>query len=104
MESGIDLAAKLPQLSLNEEEKTLINLLYQYPKTVLAAGDNFSPALIANYCYDLAKQFNHFYQDTPIFKEEDAAKRLLRLKLSRWVSLVLRSGMGLLGIEVPEKM
>ena len=104
MESGIDLAAKLPQLSLNEEEKTLINLLYQYPKTVLAAGDNFSPALIANYCYDLAKQFNHFYQDTPIFKEEDAAKRLLRLKLSRWVSLVLRSGMGLLGIDVPEKM
>ncbi|MCR4826218.1 MAG: arginine--tRNA ligase [Bacteroidales bacterium] len=104
VESGIDLAAKLPQLSLNEEEKSLINLLYQYPKTVLAAGDNFSPALIANYCYDLAKQFNHFYQDTPIFKEEDAAKRLLRLKLSRWVSLVLRSGMGLLGIEVPEKM
>ena len=103
-ENGIDLAAKLPQLSLNEEEKTLINLLYQYPKTVLAAGDNFSPALIANYCYDLAKQFNHFYQDTPIFKEEDEAKRLLRLKLSRWVSLVLRSGMGLLGIEVPEKM
>ncbi len=103
-ESGIDLAAKLPQLSLNEEEKTLINLLYQYPKTVLAAGDNFSPALIANYCYDLAKQFNHFYQDTPIFKEEDEAKRLLRLKLSRWVSLVLRSGMGLLGIDVPEKM
>jgi arginyl-tRNA synthetase len=103
-ENGIDLAAKLPQLSLNEEEKTLINLLYQYPKTVLSAGDNFSPALIANYCYDLAKQFNHFYQDTPIFKEEDAAKRLLRLKLSRWVSLVLRSGMGLLGIEVPEKM
>ena len=104
VESGIDLAAKLPQLSLNEEEKTLINLLYQYPKTVLSAGDNFSPALIANYCYDMAKQFNHFYQDTPIFKEEDAAKRLLRLKLSRWVSLVLRSGMGLLGIDVPEKM
>ena len=103
-ENGIDLAAKLPQLSLNEEEKTLINLLYQYPKTVLAAGDNFSPALIANYCYDLAKQFNHFYQDTPIFKEEDATKRLLRLKISRWVSLVLRSGMRLLGIEVPEKM
>ena len=103
-ETGMDLSAKLPQLSLNEEEKTLINLLYQYPKTVLSAGDNFSPALIANYCYDLAKQFNHFYQDTPIFKEGDAAKRLLRLKLSRWVSLVLRSGMGLLGIEVPEKM
>ena len=103
-ENGIDLNAKLPQLSLNEEEKTLINLLYQYPKTVSAAGDNFSPALIANYCYDLAKQFNHFYQDTPIFKEEDAAKRLLRLKLSRWVSLVIRSGMALLGIDVPEKM
>ena len=103
-ENGIDLAAKLPQIALNEEEKTLINLLYQYPKTVSVAGDNFSPALIANYCYDLAKQFNHFYQDTPIFKEEDAAKRLLRLKLSRWVSLVLRSGMGLLGVDVPEKM
>jgi arginyl-tRNA synthetase len=104
VENGIDLNAKLPQLSLNEEEKTLINLLYQYPKTVSVAGDNFSPALIANYCYDLAKQFNHFYQDTPIFKEEDAAKRLLRLKLSRWVSLVLRSGMALLGIDVPEIM
>jgi arginyl-tRNA synthetase len=103
-ENGIDLNAKLPQIALNEEEKTLINLLYQYPKTVLSAGDNFSPALIANYCYDLAKQFNHFYQDTPIFKEGDAAKRLLRLKLSRWVSLVLRSGMALLGIDVPEKM
>ncbi len=103
-ENGIDLSAKLPQIALNEEEKTLINLLYQYPKTVSVAGDNFSPALIANYCYDLAKQFNHFYQDTPIFKEEDAAKRLLRLKLSRWVSLVLRSGMALLGIDVPEKM
>jgi len=103
-ENGVDLSAKLPQLSLNEEEKTLVNMLYQYPKTVLSAGGNLSPALIANYCYDLAKQFNHFYQDTPIFKEEDAAKRLLRLKLSRWVSLVLRSGMKLLGIEVPEKM
>ena len=103
-ENGIDLSAKLPQIALNEEEKTLINLLYQYPKTVSVAGDNFSPALIANYCYDLAKQFNHFYQDTPIFKEEDAAKRLLRLKLSRWVSLVLRGGMALLGIDVPEKM
>ena len=103
-ENGIDLSAKLPQIALNEEEKTLINLLYQYPKTVSVAGDNFSPALIANYCYDMAKQFNHFYQDTPIFKEEDAAKRLLRLKLSRWVSLVLRGGMALLGIDVPEKM
>ena len=103
-ENGMDLSQTTPQLTLNEEEKTLVNLLYQYPKTVSLAGENFSPALIANYCYDLAKQFNHFYQDTPIFKEEDAAKRLLRLKLSRWVSLVLRSGMGLLGIEVPEKM
>jgi arginyl-tRNA synthetase len=103
-ENGIDLTAKLPQIALNEEEKTLLNMLYQYPKTVQSAGDNLSPALIANYCYDLAKQFNHFYHDTPIFKEEDAAKRLLRLKLSRWVSLVLRSGMKLLGIDVPEKM
>ena len=103
-ENGIDLNAKLPQIALNEEEKTLINMLYQYPKTVSVAGDNFSPALIANYCYDLAKLFNHFYQDTPIFKEEDTAKRLLRLKLSRWVSLVLRSGVALLGIDVPEKM
>ena len=103
-ENGIDLTAKLPQMAVNEEEKALLNMLYQYPKTVQSAGDNLSPALIANYCYDLAKQFNHFYQDTPIFKEEDAVKRLLRLKLSRWVSLVLRSGMKLLGIDVPEKM
>ena len=103
-ENGIDMAAASAQLSLNEEEKILVNLLYQYPKTVALAGENFSPALIANYCYDLAKQFNHFYQETPIFKEEDEGKRLLRLKISRWVSLVLRGGMRLLGIEVPEKM
>ncbi len=89
---------------LGTEEKQLIKTLYRYPQVVLAAGDNYSPALIANYIYDLAKQFNHFYQETPIFKEEDAAKRQLRLQISQWTATTIRNGMKLLGIDVPDKM
>ena len=54
--------------------------------------------------YDLAKQFNHFYQETPIMREADPAKRLLRLQISQWVANTLRNGMKLLGIDVPERM
>ncbi len=103
-ENGIQIDGNATDTQINDEEKSLITILYQYPKTVLSAGENFSPALIANYCYDLAKAFNHFYQETPIFKEEDPEKRLIRLKISSWVANVLRNGMNLLGIDVPEKM
>ncbi|MBR4136418.1 MAG: arginine--tRNA ligase [Bacteroidales bacterium] len=91
-------------MKLNDEERILIKMLYQYPDTVLAAGENLSPALIANYIYDLAKQFNHFYQETPVMKETDEAKRHLRLQIANMTALAIRNGMQLLGIDVPERM
>ena len=104
-EQSVNVADALPDgLSPEGEEKSIVKKLYQYPQVVLAAGENLSPALIANYVYDLAKQFNHFYQETPIMRETDAAKRLLRLQISQWVANTLRNGMKLLGIDVPERM
>ncbi|MCR4965560.1 MAG: arginine--tRNA ligase [Bacteroidales bacterium] len=90
--------------ALNDEERELIKTLYQYPSTVLVAGDNYSPAVIANYIYDLAKQFNHFYQETPVMKETDEQKRLLRLQIARLTAITIHNGMDLLGINVPERM
>ena len=91
-------------ITLNDEERILIKLLYQYPDTVLVAGENMSPALIANYVYELSKQFNHFYQETPVMKETDEAKRHLRLQIANMTALTVRNGMQLLGIDVPERM
>lgn len=104
-EQGIQITDTLPTDTVMEsEEKQIIKVLYKYPQVVLSAGDNYSPALIANYIYDLAKQFNHFYQETPIFKEADTGKRLFRLQISKWVAITIRNGMKLLGIDVPDKM
>lgn len=104
-EQSVDISTPLPTGIMPEnEEKQLVKTLYKYPQVVLSAGDNLSPALIANYVYDLAKQFNHFYQETPVMRETDAGKRLLRLQLSQWVANTLRNGMKLLGIDVPERM
>ncbi len=89
---------------LNDDERELVKTLYQYPGTVLAAGDNYSPALIANYIYDLSKQFNRFYQETPVMKEADEHKRLLRLQIARMTAITIHNGMDLLGIKVPERM
>ena len=105
VEQSVDINATLPDgIHAEGEEKQLVKTLYKYPQVVLAAGDNLSPALIANYVYDLAKQFNHFYQETPVMREADPNKRLLRLQLSQWVANTLRNGMKLLGIDVPERM
>ena len=103
-EQGISITDGHANIELETEEKQLIKMLYRYPQVVLSAGDSFSPALIANYIYDVAKQFNHFYQETPIFKEADEQKRILRLQISQWVAVTIRNGMKLLGIDVPEKM
>lgn len=103
-EQGISITDGQANIELETEEKQLIKMLYRYPQVVLSAGDSFSPALIANYIYDVAKQFNHFYQETPIFKETDEQKRILRLRISQWVAVTIRNGMKLLGIDVPEKM
>lgn len=104
-EQHIDLNTTLPiQLALDEEEKNIIKTLYQYPSIVLTAGESLSPALIANYVYDLSKQFNHFYQETPVMRETDTYKRLLRLQICQFVAHTIRNGMLLLGIQVPDRM
>ena len=96
---------ELPKsVSLHPKEKELIKLLSLFPEVVQNAADTYSPALIANYVYDLVKEFNSFYQNVSILGEEDTDKRSLRLHLSRKVGEVIAIGFDLLGIEVPERM
>ena len=89
---------------LDLKELTLIQRLCEYPSIVRTAGDDFSPAVICNYAYALACDFNSFYHDLSILNEPDAAKRALRLLLAKNVAKVLQSAMALLGIEMPERM
>ena len=86
------------------KEIDLVKLLRKYSDTVTEAAETYSPALIANYCYDLAREFNQFYHDFSILGEEDPSLRNFRLLLSKVTSQVLLSGMWLLGIEMPERM
>lgn len=88
----------------NPKESTLIRKVDDFRNVVAEAGRSYSPAVIANYCYDLAKEYNQFYHDFSILREEDATKRNLRIRLSEVVARTLRSGLSLLGIEVPERM
>ena len=89
---------------LLQEEVELIKALAEYPAVVRTAGEQFAPSIIAAYAYDLAKQFNGYYHDHSILKEENTAVRSLRLKLAQEVARVIRSAMALLGINVPERM
>ena len=91
-------------LQLSTKELELIQRLTEYPSVVRTAGDDFSPAVICNYAYALACDFNSFYHDLSILNEPDAAKRALRLLLAKNVAKVLCSAMALLGIEMPERM
>ena len=86
------------------EEIELIKALSEYPAVVRTAGEQFAPSVIAAYAYDLAKQFNGYYHDHSILKEENAVTRALRLMLASTVASVIRSAMSLLGIRVPERM
>ena len=89
---------------LNAKEIRLVKLLNQYPSKVAEAGAGFAPSVIANYCYDLAKEFNQYYHDVPILKEENTDVLKTRLLLIRVVSEVLSKAMGILGIQLPERM
>jgi arginyl-tRNA synthetase len=102
---GVDLTTELDITSaLHPKEKELIKQLQLFPETIQVAATNFSPALIANYVYDLVKEFNSFYQQVSILGETDKLKKVLRVQLSRKVSEVIASGFKLLGINVPERM
>jgi len=106
-EAGIDLSVLNTlsnQITLSEKEITLIQKLNSFEAAVRQAGQDYSPSGIANYCYELTKEYNQFYHDFSILREEDEQKKQFRLMLSKCVSKVLNEGMGLLGIEMPERM
>ena len=103
--SGIDTSAiTMKAVDLLPEEVEIIKLLNDFPTTVDEAARELSPAVIANYTYELVKTYNHFYQAIPILIEEDAAKKEMRLLLSVNVAKVIRLAMHLLGVAVPERM
>ncbi|MBP7151388.1 MAG: arginine--tRNA ligase [Paludibacteraceae bacterium] len=91
-------------LLLSEKERYLIQLLTEFPEVVKEAGNEFNPALIANFLYELVKEYNQFYHDYSILKEENTDLRNFRLVLSSAIAEVIKNGMALLGIEVPERM
>lgn len=104
-DAGIVLTEALPtSVEISTKEEEIIQRLADFRGVVEAAGEDYSPSGIANYCYELVKLYNQFYHEFQILREEDAAKRNFRLILSRNVAKVVRLGMELLGIEMPERM
>ena len=104
-EQGIDFKSLTNKgLDISEKESYLIQLLNEFPAVVRLAGEEFSPALIANYIYELVKEYNQFYHDFTILKEENSDLKQFRLVLSESIASVIKTGMGLLGIDVPERM
>ena len=91
-------------LALADKEISLIQKLQGFETAVRQAGTDYNPSCIANYCYDLASEYNRFYHDFSVLHEEDEKKRTIRIALSAAVAQVIKNGMGLLGIEVPERM
>lgn len=105
-EQGIDVRTLRlgEEFEFNEKEKEVLGVLYSFPSVIAQAAEAYSPALVANFAYDLAKSFNAFYQDTPILREEDEKTKNMRLCLAYFVGSTIKSAMNLLGIEVPERM
>lgn len=101
---GIDISKDAKVTELHSKEKELIKQLQLFPDTIQLAADNYSPALIANYTYDLVKEFNSFYQQVSILGEVDDAKKALRVQLSKKVANVIQDAFSLLGVSVPERM
>ena len=90
--------------SLHDKERLVIKQLLLFPEVVQLAADNYNPALIANYTYDLVKEYNSFYQSVPILGSELIQEKIFRTQLSKKVSEVIKTAFKLLGIEVPERM
>lgn len=103
-EAGIVPEAAGMHVPVSEKEQNLIKLIAKLPDVVKEAGVTYSPALLANYAYELAKEFNQFYHDFSILKEEDAALKNFRLLLAQECAVAIRNAMGMLGIEMPERM
>jgi len=95
---------KVDSCMMNDKERQVVKILHTLPESISAAAAAYSPAMVANYAYELAKAFNSFYQDTPILREEDAHVRSFRVSLCTMVANALKNTMNILGIEVPERM
>ena len=98
------VALETQQTELADKEISLVQRLQGFEAAVRQAGSDYNPSCIANYCYDLVKEYNQFYHDFSVLHEADESKRLFRIMLSATVAQVVKNGMGLLGIEVPERM
>lgn len=92
------------EINLHEKEKQLLKFIAQYPEVIKAAADSHSPALVANYTYDLVKEYNSFYQTVPVLGTEVLNEKIFRIQLSKKVGEVIKSAFGLLGIGVPDRM
>ena len=104
-ESGIVIPEQIPAgIELSDKEEGLIQMVADFAAVVKQAGEDYSPSIIANYTYDLVKEYNQFYHDYSILREENEAVKVFRIALSANVAKVVRLGMGLLGIEVPTRM
>ena len=104
-ESGIVIPEQIPAgIELNEKEEGLIQMIADFAAVVKQAGEDYSPSVIANYAYDLVKEYNQFYHDYSILREENEDVKIFRIALSANVAKVVRLGMNLLGIEVPSRM
>ena len=104
-ESGIVVPGQIPAgIELSEKEEGLIQMVADFAAVVKQAGEDYSPSIIANYTYDLVKEYNQFYHDFSILREENEAVKVFRIALSANVAKVVRLGMSLLGIEVPSRM
>lgn len=105
IEMGIVLPNKfINSIELNVKEENLVQMLANFAVVVKQAGDDYTPSVIANYVYDLVKEYNQFYHDFSVLREENESIRLFRVMLSSNIAKVIRLGMGLLGIEVPDRM
>ena len=102
--ADFDCSKAITEIDLHIKEKELIKQLEIYPETIQQAAANYSPAVIANYTYDLVKEFNSFYQNVSILGEENEHKKIFRVQLAQKVADVIKSAFGLLGIQVPERM
>jgi arginyl-tRNA synthetase len=102
--ADFDLSVKVDQLELHAKEKELIKQLELFPDVIQNAAHQHSPALVANYTYELVKEYNSFYQSVSILGEEDTTKKVFRVQLSKKVADTIQSSFRLLGIDVPERM
>ena len=102
--ANFDTNTEITTINLHLKEKDLIKQLQLFPEVIQNAADNHSPALIANYTYDLVKEFNSFYQNVSILGADNMDEKIFRVQLSKSVGQTIKNAFGLLGIEVPERM